>query len=331
MISSTDVEYAYRLFLGRDPESPEVVKRFAASAKSLAELRELFLWSPEFRGKFAQDMAQPASAPLTALDWSANAIDVNVDEGDVAKLIHRVETTWEQLGRLEPHWSVLTHDKFKLANIGENETDFFQSGERAASLFRASAQRCGIDIGKFKTCFELGCGVGRVTLWLSRMFQHVIAADISASHLEVAKEALTKFQRTNVNLLKLKSLQDIEDCPEFDAFFSVIVLQHNPPPIMAYLLSSILNKLAPSGIGYFQIPTSAKGYRFDVRHYLQGLDEERGMEMHVLPQLELFRLIEKTGCELLEIREDGWTGDPNMVSNSLLVRKRTVPNNRSAG
>jgi SAM-dependent methyltransferase len=330
MISSTDVEYAYRLFLGRDPESADVVKKFVETTKSLADLRKLFLASPEFRVKSGQDSDPTIHSIPKPLNWTANSIDVNVPPDDVARLIRRVETTWEQLGREEPHWSVLTHDKFKLENIGDNETDFFQSGERAAALFRASAERCGVDLGAFKSCFELGCGVGRVTLWLSRMFQQVIAADISASHLKVANEALANFKRTNVTTIKLVSLQDLEACPEFDAFFSVIVLQHNPPPIMAYLLSSILKKLNPSGIGYFQIPTYSKGYRFEARSYLAGLEHERGMEMHVLPQPELFRLLEQSGCDLLEIREDSWTGDPNMVSNSVLVRKRPVANGRAA-
>ena len=34
-----------------------------------------------------------------------------------------------------------------------------------------------------------------------------------------------------------------------------------------------------------------------------------GMEMHVLPQDALFELIEQSNCDLLEIREDGWTGN----------------------
>ena len=45
--------------------------------------------------------------------------------------------------------------------------------------------------------------------------------------------------------------------------------------------------------------------------------------MHVLPQDALFGLIERSNCELLEIREDGWTGNAQTVSNSVLVRKRS--------
>jgi hypothetical protein len=44
--------------------------------------------------------------------------------------------------------------------------------------------------------------------------------------------------------------------------------------------------------------------------------------MHVLPQAVLFRLIEESDCELLDLREDDSTGSMDSVSNCLLVRKR---------
>jgi hypothetical protein len=43
--------------------------------------------------------------------------------------------------------------------------------------------------------------------------------------------------------------------------------------------------------------------------------------MHVVPQGELFALFERRSCAVLEVREDSWTGDPQSVSNTFLVRK----------
>ncbi len=82
------------------------------------------------------------------------------------------------------------------------------------------------------TCLELGCGVGRLTLGLSRSFEHVIGLDVSASHLDLAEEVLRKEGRTNIELRRVNTLEAFQQLPEIDRFFSLIVLQHNPPPVM---------------------------------------------------------------------------------------------------
>jgi SAM-dependent methyltransferase len=256
------------------------------------------------------------------LDWKKMKVDVHVSNADLNTMIRHVEATWEQLGRLEPHWSVLTDERFRAEAKGKNEAAFFASGEINAVTLRASAARYGIALEDYDSCFELGCGVGRITIWLARLFSHVVASDVSAPHLELAREALSKYACHNVELSKLGSLEDLENLPEFDAFFSQIVLQHNPPPVMAYMLKTVLLKLRPGGIGYFQLPTYILGYRFSALDYLSQLTHTGRMEMHVLPQDVLFDLIEKSGCQLLEVREDNKAGIAKGVSNTVLIRKR---------
>jgi hypothetical protein len=104
-------------------------------------------------------------------------------------------------------------------------------------------------------------------------------------------------------------------------FYSVIVLQHNPPPVIGILLKKILSKLRDGGIEYFQVPTSALGYRFDSRTYLKEFMDNTNMEMHVFPQRELFQIIKEQGCRVMEVREDNLVGSRNMISNSILVIK----------
>jgi SAM-dependent methyltransferase len=238
-------------------------------------------------------------------------------------MIRHVEATWDELGRVEPHWSVITNAKFRAATIGENKEEFFGSGKIDLETMRDTAARYGIRIEDYKDCFELGCGVGRVTPWLAGVFPGVIAADISAPHLEIARETIAERRCQNVRFDKLDALVDLQSLPEFDVFFSVIVLQHNPPPVIAQILTTIFRKLRPNGIGYFQIHTFAQGYKFIVNKYLDELvvSRSRKMEMHVLPQDALFALIEECGCQLLEIREDG-QGGPTTISNRVLVKKR---------
>ena len=101
----------------------------------------------------------------------------------------------------------------------------------------------------------------------------------------------------------------------------MIVLQHNPPPVIGILLKKILSKLREGGIAYFQVPTYALGYRFDSKTYLRDFIGNMRMEMHVYPQHKLFELIRKQGCRVVEMREDNLVGNRNMISNSILVMK----------
>src|ERR1700686_4334748 len=49
MVSTEDVKAAYRLILGRPPESGDVLFRHARQYRSIDELREAFFNSPEFQ------------------------------------------------------------------------------------------------------------------------------------------------------------------------------------------------------------------------------------------------------------------------------------------
>ena len=217
---------------------------------------------------------------------------------------------------------MLTNEKFRARSIGGNEAAFYASGQGSAALMSSAALRSGIDLAEFKTCFELGCGLGRVTVWLAEIFPHLLAADISAPHLALAREAAKRFGRKNIDFMKLGTMSELSLIPKFDAFFSIIVLQHNPPPVIHYILGIMMEKLNPGGVAFFQVPTYWRGYTFDASDYARNINHSAHMEMHVLPQDALFALIEEKGCRVLEIAEDGATGIPDMVSNSLLVQKR---------
>jgi SAM-dependent methyltransferase len=307
-----DVLSAYRDILGREPEDDDVVEHWLERRLSRAGLRAVFRESEEYRSKGAK---RPRSA-LSGLD-----VQLDVGDEDFTRMIRRIESAWEKLGVSEPHWSVLTDDNFKQRNLPSREPEFFSSGKKELAAMEAAAARAGIDLAAFKQCLELGAGVGRVTLWLARRFEHVIACDISASHLAIARQAAAREGIDNVTFETLKAISDLEALPPFDAFFSVIVLQHNPPPVIDRILRTLLDKLLPGGIAYFQVPTYRDGYNFLAVEYLEG-ESEDGIEMHLIPQAALFGLIEDADCELLEIREEDRTGVPTMVSNNLLLRKR---------
>ena len=93
--------------------------------------------------------------------------------------------------------------------------------------------------------------------------------------------------------------------------------------MIAFLLRTILRKLDPGGLAYFQVPTYRKGAQFVVEQYLNDPSLSGKMEMHILPQEIIWQIADETGCRVLDVREDGWTGSsPDYVSNSILLMKR---------
>lgn len=262
-----------------------------------------------------------ATAPqLKPLTCPPIRVDTVVGPEQFRQMVERVERNFRHMGETEPHWSVLSADKFLASNIEQTEKEFFDSGKNPVVQFQAAAARAGIDLGSLHTCLELGCGLGRITIWLAQQFRHVIGADISAPHLRMASEIATRFGRSNISFLNVSDLSRLRTCPEYDAFFSLIVLQHNPPPIIHHMLTTILGRLRVGGVAYFQVPTYRLGYSFDAERYLATPLKLGVPEMHVIPQPELHALISDAGCRILEMREDSSAGGDH-ISSRLFLRK----------
>ena len=64
------------------------------------------------------------------------------------------------------------------------------------------------------------------------------------------------------------------------------------------------------------------GYEFSYQKYLAEEGKKRDMEMHLLPQSQVFEAIRQEGGRLIEIIEDGLTGlRYKEMSNTFLVQK----------
>ena len=326
-LTASDVTVAYQLFFDREPESAAVIAHHMARHKNLQTFRAALFSSKEFRERFSVAPVTSGSKPLNG---PYIKVDVDVSDSQLSDMIRLVEGNWEELGRVEPHWSVLTDGQFRSANIQDNKELFYRSGQNSTELMTLAAKRCGLDMSSLSTCLELGCGVGRVTVWLSQHFRSIIAIDISRPHISLAEDAARQRGISNINFIHMNSPNSLESLPNFDALFSVIVLQHNPPPVIFSILDTLLPKLNPNGVAYFQVPTYRFDYNFDATEYLASATVRGQMEMHVLPQPVLFSLFAKHDCRVLEVREDAWTGSPKVISNSFLIQKLRIGRRREA-
>lgn len=318
MLSHDEVTWAYRMLLGREPESQAVLQHYATQLGTRQALRALFMQSAEFRNALEQQPAARRPAVLGA----PMQVELHAAPEQMAALFAKVSQQWHHLGDTEPHWSVITSQSYLQSQIGESVQAFYASGHTELAELRAALARAGLCGDRFGTCLELGCGVGRVTAALAPHCTQVWGVDISAPHLKHAADHMAAQGLQNVHLHQAKTVDDVVPVPAFDLLYTRIVLQHNPPPIMVRLLQQLLAHLSPGGVAYFQVPTYRQGYRFSIAEYL-ACDNTTGMEMHYLPQTALWQLLDQAGCTLLELREDDAIGaSAQAVSHTVLARKR---------
>ncbi len=316
-LSAELVTWAYRILLDREPENDAVVLEKAHRFTCVRDLRHEFLHSEEFRYSDPQ-------AYLPALTGNEPPMQIEAvrSAAQLQQLFQHIQTTWQSLGETEPYWSVLSGDQFTQAHIEATKEAFYHSGQRAADLLFNTLRRHNIDPTSFTSCLEYGCGLGRVTRWLAERFEHVVAYDISRSHLQFAQTYIHEQGLHNVEVRHLQHVQNLDTLPQTDVVYSILVLQHNPPPIIAIILHALLRSLKPGGVAFLQVPTYQLGYSFSLQTYLNTAATQQKLEMHVLPQSEVFEIVRQAGASVLEVLEDDWTGfGYNTVSNTFLIQK----------
>lgn len=306
VLDENGVRSLYRELLGREVESNAVLADHLKGHSTVDSLRESILRSDEYLAKnprpdlwrfLSTNIVRPA--PPIEVDATAEQLDA---------MFVRIGAQWNALGDKDPHWSVITNDKYRLADFAAHEEEFYRSGSHVASVLRAFATRNGVTIPS-QHVLELGCGTGRVTLALAGMFDHVTAVDVSAGHLDLCRAALAKRGLLNVDCVHLADPREVANLPECSCFLSTIVLQHNPPPLIAYLLDWCLAKVQPGGAALFQVPTHTPGYEFKIAKYLAS-PHPADFEMHCLPMHRVFDLLHRHGFVPQEVIMDSWTGMP---------------------
>jgi SAM-dependent methyltransferase len=250
-------------------------------------------------------------------------VEYDCSPKDLDRLFAHIKQVWSQLGEVEPHFSVFSVPSFKPANLAGNLQSFHQSGKGEVELLQAELDAHGLKSSGYRHCVELGCGVGRVTRFLSETSKRVTGLDISAPHLAIARESLDKEGITNVALKQVAEPATVS-FPACDLFYSRIVLQHNPPPVMLFLIRKFLSALEPGGVAVFQVPTSIDGYSFKIEEYLTRMDKLDNQELHALPKKAIFATLAEAGCDVLNDYRDNSLPNIAHVSTRFVVRKRQV-------
>ena len=164
-VTREDVIWGYKMFLGRDPESEDVIASHMTIA-NVGAFRDALMSCEEFTSKLPEVSAQVAAlrhsmtqrVPLYA---PMNAVDYDPSPEQMGKLWVRIKHAWEALGRAGAHHSVLTNADYLPEKFAENEDGFWKSGEEEVQWVSAL-------IAKYSTAdlSDLTCtgGVARFVL-----------------------------------------------------------------------------------------------------------------------------------------------------------------------
>ncbi len=330
-----DVENCYRVFLGRPPENPEVVSQIVARKAFVWDVIREFVHSEEAATRRSSEVSDrimigseseraiarllPAIGSHLAKTRYSNVVEADGTPAQLDELFAQVRQVWAKYGEEEPFWSVLVGPEFRRAAMNQaSEETFYQTGRVDCDLFAEACARNSMRRPTTGTVVDFGCGVGRLGQHLSLDFSDYIGVDISRPHIDLAARRMRQLRRENCAFRLLPDF--LASDVRFDAFMSLIVLQHNPPPVMKFLLQTLLDRLRPGGLAYFQIPCFLFDYEFRLDEYLSIPASGRSMEMHALPQRLVFDIIAASSCRLVEMTMDGWIGAIGL-SYTFLVAK----------
>jgi SAM-dependent methyltransferase len=168
-------------------------------------------------------------------------------------MLNNTDAMWEDWGKSDPYYGVLTAEEFHSENLLQSKHAFFRSGRNHIADISRAVER-GFGVADRHSALDFGCGVGRLLLPLSELFEHVDGLDVSPSML---KEALANIHEHGIDNVELLSSSDeltsISD-KQYDFVHSHLVFQHIPTKRGYVLIDKLLSHIGPNGCFYIQVP-----------------------------------------------------------------------------
>lgn len=216
----------------------------------------------------------------------------------------RLRRNWENLGKRDPMWAILTAPGTEGGRW--DEAAFFRTGVEFVRWLGAwlAEQRVPIPTGE---ALDFGCGIGRLTQALAPHFNSVTGIDISQPMIDLARQKNCHGDKVRYVCNARPDLSIFSDA-SFDYVQTVIVLQHMRTEYQQRYLTEFARVLRPGGLLFFQI---AVGERRPGAAPLAGETEpadEAHMEMHVTPPDRVAAALASHRARILRVEPDGWAG-----------------------
>ena len=167
-----------------------------------------------------------------------------------ARVLQKMRSDWNDRAKENAQYYVQNERK------KWDQRDFFRSGEinvanevMSDMVAICGGQRSPLDL----RMLEIGCGVGRMTRMLSRIFGHVTGVDISEEMIRQARENTADLPNVDLMLGDGGTLAGLPDAT-YDFAFSFIVFQHIPAySVIASYCREVYRILKPRGLFKFQV------------------------------------------------------------------------------
>jgi len=200
-------------------------------------------------------------------------------------VIQKHKQDWEELGNLNPLWSILTtHREWDL-------NEFFLTGEKEIQAVMVRAKQLGYP-RIYESALDFGCGVGRLTRVLANYFPKCYGVDIAESMIALAKELNQSSMGCIFCVNSEPHLQMFSD-NSFDMVYTNIVLQHLPnTQIIKLYIDEFTRILKEGGLLVFQLPSYIPFFRrWQIRKRLYRLLRIIGInEQYIYKKLGLYPL-----------------------------------------
>jgi SAM-dependent methyltransferase len=166
------------------------------------------------------------------------------------------DTDWEEWGRRDPYFGVITDPKFRRAKINEDaRREFLASGESHVHGVLSTIRKHIDPEFAPRTVLDFGCGVGRLLLPFAKVAEDVVGLDVSPSMLQEARRNCDEQRLHNVRMFRSDdNLSTLTG--EFDLIHSCIVFQHIPVERGRALFSKLLQHLSAGGVSAIQLTYS---------------------------------------------------------------------------
>jgi SAM-dependent methyltransferase len=166
------------------------------------------------------------------------------------QILEKMRQDWDLRARENARYYVAT------GKTDWTDEEFFSSGETAVreQIGNDMINVCqGKDPSEMRV-LEIGCGAGRITRALSKLFGEVHGIDVSGEMVARAKEALRDRPNAHVYQNNGTDLSVIPSGLEFDFAFSMIVFQHIPSrDVIENYVREVHRLLRPGALFKFQV------------------------------------------------------------------------------
>lgn len=168
--------------------------------------------------------------------------------------LEKMRRDWDERARENARFYVNTE------RTDWTDEQFFASGEQTVreEILTDMTNICqGKDPSQMRV-LEIGCGAGRITRALGRLFGEVHAVDVSGEMVALARQALSALPHAHAHQNNGMDLSVIPSDKPFDFAFSTIVFQHIPSrEVIETYVREVCRLLRPGGLFKFQVQGDA--------------------------------------------------------------------------